>query len=109
MKMIKANIAELAKASDQLQLALQMAEVVRDEAAAVAVLRAAAQNKLGLDDIIEDPPATEAGSNNPMSIGEDADGEPEEGEARVVTSKPLRHESVFSDEPTNIVNPMIVE
>ena len=111
MKMIKANIAENAKASDRLQLALQNAEDVRDEAAAAAaVLRAAAQNTLGLDDMVEDPPATEAGFNNPIAIGEDADGEPEEGEASVVASKPLRrYESVFSDGPTKIVNPMTVE
>ena len=69
MKMIKANIAENAKASDRLQLALQNAEDVRDEAAAAAaVLRAAAQNTLGLDDMVEDPPATEAGFNNPIAI-----------------------------------------
>ena len=106
MKMIMFNIAELAKESDRLQLALQKAEDVRDEAArAVAVLRAAAQNKLGLDDIIEDSPATKAVFNNPMSIEEDADGESEEGEARRGI-KPLRHyKSVFSDGPTN-VNPM---
>ena len=107
MKMIKANIANNAKEFSRLQLALQKAKDVRDEAAAMTVLRAAAQNKRGLDDIIEEPPATEGGFNNPIVIGEDGEGELEVGEAHVVASKTLRrYESVFSDGPAKIVNPM---